>query len=59
MLRLDTKKAAPQTIHDGETLSIGPVEVQFRLWSEAKAKGTVRITTGELMSFRRKGNRHV
>jgi DNA-binding winged helix-turn-helix (wHTH) protein len=42
----ETSASAPRTIHDGETLSIGPVEVQFRLWSEAKAKGTVRITRG-------------
>jgi DNA-binding winged helix-turn-helix (wHTH) protein len=42
----DTSLSAPRTIHDGETLSVGPVEVQFRLWSEAKAKGTVRIARG-------------
>lgn len=42
----DTPVLAPRPLHDGEMLQIGPVEVQFRLWLDANAKGTVRITRG-------------
>ena len=40
----DAPVLAPRPLHDGEILHVGPVEVQFRLWSDAKAKGTERIT---------------
>jgi pSer/pThr/pTyr-binding forkhead associated (FHA) protein len=30
-------------LQDGELLQVGPAEVQFRLWSDANAKGTERI----------------
>ena len=43
----DTPVLASQPLHDGERLQIGPVEVQFRLWSDADEKGTVRITRGD------------
>lgn len=42
----DTPVLAPRPLHDGEMLQVGPVEVQFRLWLDANAKGTVRITRG-------------
>ena len=42
----DTPVLAPRPLHDGEMLHIGPVEVQFRLWSGANAKGTERIARG-------------
>jgi len=42
----DTPVLAPRPLQDGEMLHIGPVEVQFRLWSAANAKGTERITRG-------------
>jgi DNA-binding winged helix-turn-helix (wHTH) protein len=31
-------------LNDGERIQVGPVDVQFRLWSEADEIGTVRIT---------------
>lgn len=34
---------AARPLLDGEMLRIGPVDVQFRLWSDADQKGTVRI----------------
>lgn len=43
----DNPVSAPQPLHDGEMLRIGPVDMEFRLWSEANAKGTVRMTRGE------------
>ena len=42
----DTPVLAPRPLQDGETLQIGPVEVQFRVWSGTNAKGTERITRG-------------
>lgn len=42
----DAPVSAPRPLHDGETLHVGPVELQFRLWLDANAKGTVRITRG-------------
>ena len=46
----DTPVVAPRPLHDGDMLQVGPVELQFRLWSEASAKGTVRITRGNSSS---------
>jgi DNA-binding winged helix-turn-helix (wHTH) protein len=43
----DSPVLASRPLHDGEMLHIGPVEVEFRLWSEADEKGTVRITRGD------------
>ena len=40
----DTPVLSPRPLDDGEMLQIGPVEVQFRLWSDTSAKGTERIT---------------
>ncbi|MGH9173493.1 MAG: FHA domain-containing protein [Vicinamibacterales bacterium] len=40
----DTPVLGPRPLHDGEMLQIGPVEVQFRLWLDGNAKGTVPIT---------------
>jgi DNA-binding winged helix-turn-helix (wHTH) protein len=42
----DTPVSGARPLHDGETIQIGPVDVQFRLWSDADPKGTVRITRG-------------
>jgi DNA-binding winged helix-turn-helix (wHTH) protein len=41
-----TPVLAPRPLQDGELVQIGPVELQFRLWSGANAKGTERITRG-------------
>lgn len=40
----DTPVSARRSLHDGEMLQVGPVEMQFRLWLDANAKGTVPIT---------------
>ena len=42
----DIPVLASRPLHDAEMLQIGPVEVQFRLWSESNAKGTVPIERG-------------
>ena len=39
----DTPVSEARPLVDGEIIQIGPVDVQFRLWSHADAKGTVRI----------------
>ena len=38
--------AGARPLQDGEMLQIGPAELQFRLWSDASAKGTERIERG-------------
>jgi DNA-binding winged helix-turn-helix (wHTH) protein len=38
-----TPIAGPRRLQDGEMLQIGPAEVQFRVWSDASARGTERI----------------
>ena len=43
----DTPVTARRSLHDGEMLQVGPVEMQFRLWLDANAKGTVPITRGK------------
>jgi hypothetical protein len=39
----NTPVAAARLLQDGEVLQFGPAEVQFRLWSDANARGTERI----------------
>jgi DNA-binding winged helix-turn-helix (wHTH) protein len=46
----DTPVVEPRPLHDGEMLQVGPVDVQFRVWLDANAKGTVRIARGEPLS---------
>lgn len=48
----DAAVSEARPLVDGEIIQIGPVDVQFRLWSHAAAKGTVRIARGDPPSHR-------
>jgi DNA-binding winged helix-turn-helix (wHTH) protein len=49
----DAAVAAAQPLADADVVQIGPVELQFRLWSAASTKGTVRIARGKTAPAKR------